>query len=334
MKSVQQVNLWQWLRPLLSVVAAIGAGIAYGLATRLAFGSEQFGDLFTTLSFGFLCLTPLALGMITVLLAPSHLRRNWVYAIFAPWVGCAIFMALVTAFTWEAAICLLMALPIFLVMSTIGGVAACVAFIALGGKNQTAVMGMLTLVVFAPYVATPIENMFPTQDSIRTVDTQIEILAAPAVVWDNITRVRAIRDEEHRFSVFHLAGLPRPQAATLTAEGVGGVRRGQWEDGLAFIETITAWEEERTYSMAMEADTSAVPRSTLPLKDIGGAYFDVIGGRYEIEVLGPEHVILHFRSTHRLSTRFNFYGGLWTDFFMRDVQNYILEIVKARSEAE
>jgi hypothetical protein len=218
-------------------------------------------------------------------------------------------------------------------MSTIGGVVACVAFVALAGNNQTAVMGMLTLVVFAPYVVTPIENTFPTADSIRTVDTQIEIFASPAVVWDHITRVRAITPDEHRFSFFHLAGLPRPHEATLTADGVGGVRRGQWEDGLAFIETITAWEAERSYSMAMEADTSAVTHSTLPLKGIGGAYFDVVGGRYEIEVLGPEHVILHFRSTHRLSTRFNFYGGLWTDFLMRDVQNYILDLVKARSEA-
>ena len=328
------VSLWQWLRPLLSVVVAIAGGIAYGLATRLAFGSEQFGDLFTTLSFGFLCLTPLALGVLTVLLAPAHLRTNWLYAIFAPWLGCAIFMALVTAFTWEAAVCLVMALPIFLVMSTLGGVVACVAFVAFGSDRQATTMGMLALVVFAPYVVTPIENTFAVADSIRTVDTQIEIFASPEVIWDNITRVRAITPAEHRFSFFQLAGLPRPHEATLTADGVGGVRRGQWEDGLAFVETITAWEEGRTYTMAMEADTTGVTRSTLPLKGIGGPYFDVIGGRYELEVLGPEHVILRFSSTHRLSTRFNFYGGLWTDFFMRDVQNYILDIVKARSEAQ
>jgi hypothetical protein len=191
----------------------------------------------------------------------------------------------------------------------------------------------LALVVLAPYVITPIENTFALADSIRTVDTQIEVFAAPAVVWDNITRVRPIAPGEHRFSFFHLAGLPRPHEATLTAAGVGGVRRGQWEDGLAFVETITAWETERGYTMQMEADTSAVTATSLPLRGIGGRHFDVIGGRYEIEVLGPQHVILHFSSTHRLSTHFNFYGGLWTDFFMRDVQNYILEIVKARSEA-
>jgi hypothetical protein len=242
-------------------------------------------------------------------------------------------MLLVLAVHWEVAICIVMALPIFLVMGTVGGVVACLAFVFLAHMNQTTVVSVLALVVFAPYVVAPIENAFPIADQLRTVDSQIEIFASPSVVWDNITRVRTITPAEHRFSFFHLAGLPRPLEATLSADGVGGVRRGQWEDGLAFVETITAWEFEGSYTMRMEADTSQVTHAALPLQGIGGRYFDVVGGRYEIEVLGPEHVRLHFSSTHRLSTRFNAYGGLWTDLFMRDVQDYILDLVKARSEA-
>ncbi len=242
-------------------------------------------------------------------------------------------MAIVLVIHWEVAICVVMALPIFLIMGTVGGGAACLAFVLLASHNQTTVMSMLALVVFAPYVMTPIENASPVADQLRVVDSQIEIFASPAVVWDNITRVRTITPAEQRFSFFHLAGMPRPLQATLSADGVGGVRRGQWEDGLAFVETIVAWEAERSYTMQMEADTSQVTNAALPLQGIGGRYFDVVGGRYEIEPLGPEHVILHFSSTHRLSTRFNFYGGLWTDWFMRDVQDYILDLVKARSEA-
>ena len=37
---------------------------------------------------------------------------------------------------WEAAICLVMALPIYLVMGTVGGAVACVVFVAFAGKNQ------------------------------------------------------------------------------------------------------------------------------------------------------------------------------------------------------
>jgi hypothetical protein len=33
-----------------------------------------------------------------------------------------------------------------------------------------------------------------------------------------------------------------------------------------------------------------------------------------------------------LSTRFNFYSSLWTDFIMSDTQQYILEVIKRRCE--
>jgi hypothetical protein len=34
-----------------------------------------------------------------------------------------------------------------------------------------------------------------------------------------------------------------------------------------------------------------------------------------------------------VSTHFNFYATLWTDWIMSDVQGYILEIVRRRCEA-
>jgi hypothetical protein len=323
----------QWLLPAASVALAILAGVVYGLLTRMAFGSGNFSNLFSTLSVAFLFLTPLGLGAVTVALAPPALRRNWFYAVLAPLVTVTIFIGLVAVLLWEAIACLVMALPLFICIGPVGGALACLVFVLLARRSQAGTVGLLALVVFSPYAAAPIESLFPVADEARTVHSQIEVFASPETVWANITRVRAITPEEHRFSWFHLAGLPRPVEATLTAGGVGGVRRGQWEDGLAFIETITEWEAGRSYTMAMEADASQATNARLPLRDIGGQHFDVVSGRYEIEVLGPEHVIVHFTSTHRLSTRFNAYGGWWTDLFMRDVQDYILAIVKERSEA-
>jgi hypothetical protein len=75
-----------------------------------------------------------------------------------------------------------------------------------------------------------------------------------------------------------------------------------------------------------------VSESPLPLSEIGGRHFDVIEGAYAIEPLGEGRVRLHFTSKYRLSTRFNAYSSLWTDFFMQDVQRYILQIMKARAE--
>jgi hypothetical protein len=42
---------------------------------------------------------------------------------------------------------------------------------------------------------------------------------------------------------------------------------------------------------------------------------------------------LHLSSRHRLSTRFNFYAGVWTDFIMHDLQQAILSVIRQRAEA-
>lgn len=321
-------------RPFLSVLLSIAGAVAYGLFIRLAFASEQLSTLFGTISLGFLVFVPLALGALTVFFAPESYRRSWVYAVFTPLLSCTLFAALAAALSLEAWICVVMALPIFWAMAMLGGLATFLGFYwrdkAKRGPSQTGLIGLL---LFSPFLITPLENLLPVQDSIRTVHTQIEVKAAPEVVWQNITRVSEITEAEHHWSFFHLAGLPRPSYATLGYEGVGGVRRGQWEDGLAFTETIIDWQLYRRYTMRMEADLRQLQPSSLPLQEIGGRYFDVIEGQYRLEPAGENKVILHFTSTHRLTTRFNFYGGLWTDLFMRDVQNYILRIVKARAEA-
>lgn len=314
---------------LFSFVMAAG----YGLFVRLAFGSDQLAALYGTISVGFLFFVPLAIGVATQFFAPLRYRTNWLYAAFAPWAPCFIFSGLAIAFTWEAWICVVMALPIFFVMATGGGLLMLWFFIFLNQskKSHTTLVVVLLLL---PFLITPLEKQFPRQDAVRLVHTQIEVEAHPQTVWEQIIRVSEISEAEHHFSFFHLAGLPRPRYATLTYDGVGGVRRGQWEDGLVFVERISQWQPYQSYTMEMEADTSAVTESVLPLGEIGGHYFDVIEGEYALEPVGDGRVILHFTSKYRVSTRFNFYSSLWTDVFMRDVQRYILRIMKARAEAE
>ena len=111
------------------------------------------------------------------------------------------------------------------------------------------------------------------------------------------------------------------------------MRHATFEHGVLFVETITDWRPGRRLAFSIRADTAHLPPTTLDEHvTVGGPYFDVLEGVYEIEPVAPGRVILHLASTHRLSTRFNAYSGLWTDFIMRDVQEYILEIVKRRCE--
>ena len=184
-----------------------------------------------------------------------------------------------------------------------------------------------------PYFAAPIESRMPRPQSIREVKTQITIHADPETVWRNIERVPNIADHEQGFSFFHLLGFPRPVEATLSHEGIGGVRNATFEGGVLFVETITDWRPQEALSFDIKADTGSIPPTTLDEHvTVGGPYFDVLEGRYRIEREGEGTVLLQLSSVHRLSTRFNFYSGVWTDFIMRDIQNNILGIIKHRCE--
>jgi len=284
------------------------------------------------MSLGFIFLVPFAVGVLTVHFGESDFLRGWPYRIFMPWVPCGILLVVAGAIGWEGAICIFMASPIFFVMSSVGGVIA--GLLNRGRAKQSSSFQALLIFAALPLLSSSIESRFALPASTRTVETTIQINASPLVVWQNIERVRAIQPHENRPSLFHSIGFPRPIEATLSHEGVGGIRHATFEGGVLFVETVTRWEPERELTFNISADTASIPATTLDEHvTVGGPYFDVLQGSYNIEPMNNARVLLHLRSKHRLSTRFNLYAGLWTDLIMRDIQRNILDIIKRRCES-
>jgi hypothetical protein len=226
-----------------------------------------------------------------------------------------------------------MAAPFLFGMSSIGGAICCYIFRRKEvGRDLNNVI--LAFFVLSPYLTATVEHRFVLPTSIRTVHNQIVIDADSETLWSDITSVMRIADAEQQVRFYQLAGLPRPLEATLSHQGLGGVRTASYENGLRFTEEIISWEERRSLTFTIVPDTSQVGSSSLPLKEIGGHYYSPLEATYTIEPLADGKVLLHLSSKHRLSTRFNGYGGLWTDFIMSDLQSDILRIVKARAEAQ
>ncbi|HLF02200.1 MAG TPA: hypothetical protein VI547_09515 [Anaerolineales bacterium] len=319
------------LSPILSTVLAFGGPLAYGFIARLIFGESTWPGWFQTLSAAFLCVVPFALGSLTVFLASSAMRRNLWYVHLAPLFSSGAFMLAVAILAWEAWICVVMASPIFLVASMFGGLFVFIIFKIFDALRNTTNVSLIVLILLAPYFIAPLESRFPPADKFRTVESVVVVNAPPEAVWQNIIRLPPIAESERPQNFFRTAGLPRPMEALLDREGVGGIRAGQWEDGLIWIGTITEWSPDQGFTVTLEADTSRV-QSPLPLKGIGGPNFDMVDDRYWIEPRADGKVNLHLYSTYRLTTRFNAYGSLWVDFLLRDIQNHILYVVKHRSE--
>ncbi len=226
---------------------------------------------------------------------------------------------------WEGGFCLLFATPIFLVMAALGGLLALgVSRLRDEGKNASP---LVVLVLSMPLLSGFVESGIRPADSLHHVHTAIAIANRPDAVWSQIIRVRPIT--EPTGGLFYHLGFPKPIEASLSQEGVGGVRQARFEKGLLFIETVDEWSPLRRISFSIKPDAHQTRLD--PHVIVGGKYFDVLRGTYEIEPV-KDGVILHLWSDFRISTHFNAYAGFLGDTLMRDIQESILRVIKQRCQ--
>lgn len=320
------------IRTLLGPFSGILFGVLYALLTRWAFTVDTGEDPFlSTMTCSFLIFVPVAVGALTIYFSPPESRSVPSYTVFMPWFSCIIIVFLLALLRFEALVCIAMALPVFLPLSSLGGYSMRLKKPAEEGDSLTE-KTFFGLILLAPYLLSPVETRLPLTASYRVVENSIVIHAPVDTVWQNIITVPLIRPEEQGFSIFHLLGLPKPLEATLSHPGIGGVRNATFEHNLTFVETITQWEDHHSLSFSIVRQPEL--NLPMPLDQIGGDYFDVLNGTYTIERVSDNEVILHLKSTHRLSTRFNLLGGFWTEYIMSDLQSYILDIIQARAEQQ
>lgn len=300
--------------------------LVYALGSHFLF--QTGGDASSLVTLGFLCGVPFGVGVLTMLLARGYCNNTLAAAMF-PVLSTILYVAILGIAQVEAFICICLALPLVILMSSLGGLFTCAMF---GFRGRTPSNSrFLGLFIFLPYLFAPLEGQWTPPTTTYTVNTAIIIDAPVEVVWQNIVRVPTIQTWERRPAFFTAIGLPYPIEATLSGEGIGSVRHASFEEGLLFIETVTLWEDNRAIAFTIEADKS-VP---LPahLQMIDSPYFEVIDGGYVIEPLADGRVLLHLSSQHEVTTTFNWYAGLWTRLIMSDIQNNILQIIKTRSES-
>ncbi|EMY13774.1 hypothetical protein LEP1GSC043_3797 [Leptospira weilii str. Ecochallenge] len=289
-----------------------------------------------TMAYGGVFVLPFVIGVITAYLSEKEKPRSILFHIFFTWIPVILSMVFAMHVGWEGSICIIMGLPIYLVLSSMGGMVVAIWFHVF--PNNKINLFAATAILSLPIVSGYFESYWDLPNEIRFVETKIVINATPEKIWKNIIRIPELEKSEDRF--FYAMGFPRPIEATLSREGIGGVRRARFERGLIFYETITQWERDRKLQFEIQADPELTPLTTLdPHVVPGGIYFEALQGEYELEyneILNKQKkrkVVLHLRSKYRLSTRFNFYASFWGDFLMRDIQNSILRILKKRIEA-
>lgn len=317
----------------------IAFGLFYGLVNRMIVFNPKvsisendfFSNIFIITTFGFVFLIPFVMGYLSLATRKQPFKNSieqFLTAIFMPWIPT--FLSLVAAVLtgFEAMVCIIMATPVFLVMSSIGGLVGSTAITTNKKLNQFILAGIMVL----PHSVSALESRIPLHQSIEQVDNTIIINADIATVWQNIESVPLIQEQEQSTSFLHSIGFPRPLEATLSHKGVGGVRHASFEDNVLFVETVTEWDYHKSLAFTIKPRVEKSTSEFLNTKILGGRYFNVLNGRYQIEPLKSGQIKLHLSSQHQIATHYNFYAALWTRYIMSDLQQYILKIIKKRCE--
>ena len=315
----------------LHYVIAMAAGLSVALLGRFVFASSSFNDAEGLLSLCFLLLIPMALGAVTTHFTPNTASKSW-RTVWGPFVTVVLFLFMALLFHLEGMICVLMIFPLFMITAYLGAILYVNITENKSNRDKTYTVAFFALL---PFLLAPLESQFVAPNSLRRVENTVLIQAPTSVVWQQIIRVPPIQAQDLGPSVVDKIGFPRPVEATLTHEGVGGVRHATFERGVEFIETVDVWEPQRRLSFSIVPNTATIPPTTFDEHVIaGGRFFDVLRGTYELVPAGPDQTRLVLYSQQRLSTRINPYAGLWTDYVMSEIQRRILEVIRRRCEAD
>ncbi|MBX0333673.1 hypothetical protein K3G39_10530 [Pontibacter sp. HSC-14F20] len=315
-------------RSLRTTLIAIGVPTAYALVLRLLFGVETWEKLFSVMTVTFLFCLPTIVGALTVYLSDASKTRKTSYRILAPWIPVFLFFVITLVLSLEGWACWLMILPVFLIAASLGGLLG--GYLKVRNTNNKLSISILVLL---PLLLSPLESMIDSIPGTYKAYTYIDIDAPADKIWRNVTRVTEIPEAEDTGYLTRALGFPRPVKAELNYEGVGAYRKAIFTNGLVFHETVTEYQDQQKMVFNIKAHPHEIPSTTLDEHVvIGGDYFDVLSGTYELEKLPNGMHRLHLYSYFKMNTTFNFYAGLWGKWIMVDIQNSILKIEKQRSE--
>ncbi len=317
----------------LKIVSVVfGIPVLFSFFIYGVFGFTSWRDIYQVMTVTFVFFLPFIAGALTVFLSSKSKAASIPYRIFTPWITIFIFFLLTVALAMEGWVCWMMMLPFFLFIASLGGLYSGYIKTKISRLNEKL---NISLLILLPFLLSPVEQMIKFIPGTYEAYTEIVINSSAEKIWSNVTRVGEIKQEQDKGKLTEFMGFPRPIKAELNFEGVGATREAIFSKGLVFHETVLSYEDKKKMVFTIKANPYDIPSTTMDEHIvIGGDFFDVLDGTYELEKLEGNKYRLHLYSHFILSTNFNFYASWWAKLIMKDIQNNILQVIKKRAENE
>lgn len=302
-------------------------GVAIGLFLRAVVYAGPAGSALSPMSWGFIWLSPLAMGATTVYLAELQQRRSIAYYLFAPMLSTCLMVLGCLAILIEGVICAILIVPVLCLISSVGGLLMGVLCRCFNQPRAT-----LHSLIALPLLAALLGADGPGPQRLGTVERSVLIHASPAQVWALINHMPDIGLDEVSQAWTYRIGVPRPLSGITVAEGAQHVRKVVWDKGIHFDEMVQDWEPQRHLRWTYRFAPDSVPAGALDDHvRIGGDYFDLRDTAYTLTPEG-QAVRLHLRISYRLSTDFNLYANWLAQNLIGDFAETILTLYQQRAE--
>lgn len=305
-----------------TLLIGLFAGVVYAFLSMLL-----ISRLHENVSIAYIFGLPMALGAIPTLFSTKEQLSSYMTNLLLPWGITLTFFFLCFLSGFEGMICLVIIVGPFLLLGSLGAFIFRLYYLSTEKKTP------LYLSLFLPMLVLGVENNFKTADQFYTVKTSITINANPDKVWNNIKNVKNIKSSEISTHFIHIIGVPKPLNGQIDKEEIGGIRSITWEKGIKFQEIIKTWNSKHSFTYDIKLDPSSIPPTTLDEHVmIGGRYFDVLEGSYEMDSIAPSKNVVTLKCKYRITTNLDFYSKWWADYILNDFNEMILEVIKKRSE--
>lgn len=304
------------------LIIGMTLGIVYGIITRLVFGERA-----TLASITYLFIIPTILGIIPLMFADKEKLSAYKAIIFVPWLTLGCFFTTLYLFGIEDFLCvIILALPFF-ILGTVGAL-----IYILFQINQEKRNNKLFSILFIPFLFAPVENLINSPSETYETKSEVFISATPKTIWNNIVEVKTIDKNEYQFGFFNKMGIPMPLNATVNKKELGGIRIGNFDGGLRFIETITDYKENERVAFNIKIDTKTVGNKVFEQHVLNGNYFRFVDATYQLEKINQGKVKLTLTTKYQLTSKINFYGQFWSDILLKDFQDRLLNVIETRCE--
>jgi len=311
----------------------MGLGALYGVSAYKIFAllfSAPAKGISGLMLVSFLAGIPFAMGMLISYFVKRRKLAGWVGSGTLSLLSIVLVVFAAGALLREGTVCIVMALPIFIVLAILGVI--CTALGSLLGLSNNSPK-LLSVGLFMPFMLAPLEQRLPATTLHQTVTQSIFIAAPPATIWQHINYPLNIQKAELKDGLVYQIGAPYPMEARTLEGKVGGLRALQWERGVKFAEIITAWEPNHYIAWDYKFTADSFPPGSLDEHIvIGGHYFNMESTAYALQ---PEAngTRLTIQVNTSVSTNFNHYADFWARFLVTDTAKTILQFYKTRAES-